>query len=90
MQSSDDFQTQVLARLDELKGDIAQVDGRLNKLETEVKENGTKFDAFQKGTDGMVKMATTIIITAGTVTILSPFVQSVAPAIRSVLGSNAG
>lgn len=69
---------------------IADVLDELRTLKTDFEKLDSKFDSYQKGTDGMVKMATTIIITAGTVTILSPFVQSVAPAIRAFLGSNAG
>jgi hypothetical protein len=48
-----------------------------------------KFDAYVKASDHLLGVATTIIITAGTVTILSPFVQAVAPALRAFLGSGA-
>ncbi|MEM9216766.1 MAG: hypothetical protein AAGD25_20755 [Cyanobacteria bacterium P01_F01_bin.150] len=40
-----------------------------------------KFDVYQKGTDGMVKMATTIIIAAASVVFLS----SLSPAITAVV-----
>ena len=40
-----------------------------------------KFDAYQKGTDGMVRMATTIIIAAASVVVLS----SLSPAITAVV-----
>ncbi|WP_072016407.1 hypothetical protein [Neosynechococcus sphagnicola] len=76
--------------LNELRSFKADVDQRFTKLEADVKETNIKFDAYVKASDRLLGVATTIIITAGTVTILSPFVQSVAPAIRSFLGSNAG
>ena len=40
-----------------------------------------KFDAYQKGTDGMVRMATTIIIAAASVVVLS----SLSPAVTAII-----
>jgi hypothetical protein len=68
---------------------LSDVLRELKAIKADVEKLDYKFEAFQKGTDGMVRMATTIIITAGTVTILSPVVQAVAPAIKAFLGSNA-
>ncbi len=68
---------------DELKTDIARV-------ETDVRETNIKFDAYVKASDRLLGVATTIIITAGTVTILSPFVQAVAPAVKAFVGGNSG
>jgi hypothetical protein len=82
MQATEDFQQQVLIRLDKLDQDIKGLSDRLEKTDT-------KFDAYVKASDRLLGVATTIIITAGAVTILSPFVQAAAPAIRAVLGNNA-
>jgi hypothetical protein len=62
---------------------------RLDKIDQEIRESNIKFDTYVKAADGMTRMATTIIITAGTVTILAPLAQSVAPAIRAFLGGAA-
>jgi len=40
-----------------------------------------KFDAYQKGTDGMVRMATTIIIATASVVVLS----SLSPAVTAII-----
>ena len=40
-----------------------------------------KFDAYQKGTDGMVRMATTIIIATASVVVLS----SLSPAVAAIV-----
>lgn len=73
----------VLTRLDRIDSDIKD-------LRDGLKETNIKFDSYVKASDRLLGVATTIIITAGTVTILSPFVQSVAPAIRAFLSSNSG
>ncbi|WP_247217073.1 hypothetical protein [Synechococcus sp. C9] len=67
----DDFENQVLSRLD-------RIDARLDKLEIEL-------NAYQKGLDGMVRMATTIIITAGAAVIFAPLIKEIAPAIASLI-----
>jgi len=66
-----DFENQVLSRLD-------RIDARLDKLEIEL-------NAYQKGLDGMVRMATTIIITAGAAVIFAPLIKEIAPAIASLI-----
>lgn len=72
----------VINRLDRIDTDIQDLRGQLDKTDI-------KFDAYVKASDRLLGVATTIIITAGTVTILSPFVQAVAPALRAFLGSGA-
>lgn len=75
--------------VENLRDNVEKLGSDVEKLRDNVEKLDYKIDVFQKGSDGMVRMATTIIIAAGTVTILSPFVQSVAPAVRAVLGGNA-
>jgi hypothetical protein len=84
------FQRLVIERLDKLDQDIRGLSDRLEKTDI-------KFDAYVKASDSLrdgraerlLRIATTIIITAGTVTILAPLAQSVAPAIRAFLGRTA-
>jgi hypothetical protein len=57
------FQRPVLERLDEIDGDITGMNQELN-------DTNVKFDTYVKASEGMTRMATTIIITAGTVTLL--------------------
>lgn len=67
--NSDNFQQQILTEL-------RQLNDHLEKLEY-------KFDTYQKASDQVVRLATTIIIAAASVVILSPVLQAVAPVISA-------
>jgi hypothetical protein len=47
-----------------------------------------KFDAYQKGTDGMVRMATTIIIATASVVVLSSLSPAVAAIVTALSAGN--
>jgi len=74
----DDFENQVLTEL-------RNINTRLDKLEGDVKDLKVELNAYQKGLDGMVRMATTIIITAGAAVIFAPLIKEIAPAIASLI-----
>jgi hypothetical protein len=84
-----DFQRLVLERLDKIDGDITGMKQEFRGLSDRLEKTDIKFDAYVKASDRLLGIATTIIITAGTVTILAPLAQSVAPAIRAFLGGAA-
>lgn len=65
---------------------LDKIDGDITGFKQDLKDTSIKFDAYVKASDGMTRMATTIIITAGTVTLLAPVLQAVAPTIRAFLG----
>lgn len=69
----------VVTRLDKIDGDI-------NGIRQEVRDTNTKFDVYVKASEKIERMAITIIITAGTVTILSPLLKEIAPIIRAFIG----
>jgi len=78
-----EFQNQVLSelrqintRLDKLEADIKKVEMDVQKLEADVKELRVELNAYQKGLDGMVRMSTTIVITAGAAVIFAPAIAS--------------
>ena len=48
-----------------------------------------KFDAYQNGTDGMVRMATTIIIATASVVVLSSLSPAVTAIITALYSANA-
>lgn len=82
-QSTDgDFQRLVLERLDKLDSDITG-------LKQETRDSNTKFDAYVKASEKIERLATTIIVTAGTVTLLAPVLQAIAPTVRAFLGGTA-
>ena len=68
---------------------LDKIDGDITRVKQELRDTSIKFDAYIKASDGMTRMATTIIITAGTVTLLAPVLQAVAPTIRAFLGGGA-
>jgi hypothetical protein len=84
-----DFQRLVLERLDKIDGDITGMKQEFRGLSDRLEKTDIKFDAYVKASDRLLGIATTIIITAGTVTILAPLAQSVGPAIRAFLGGTA-
>jgi hypothetical protein len=76
-------------RLDRLEALLEKIDGDIKGLSDRLEKTDLKFEAYVKASDRLLGIATTIIITAGTVTILAPLAQSVAPAIRAFLGGAA-
>jgi predicted PurR-regulated permease PerM len=77
--------TQVNSRFDRLEERIEKIESRIElseaKLAEEVKRWDERFFNFTKDNLGITR---TIIITAGVVTIFSPFVQALAPAIKEL------
>ncbi|MCS7032076.1 MAG: hypothetical protein NZL92_11180 [Gloeomargarita sp. SKYG116] len=62
--------SRVNTRLDRLEGDVRE-------LKSELRELRVEFNAYQKGLDGMVRMANTIIIATASVIVLGNLVPSV-------------
>jgi ferritin-like metal-binding protein YciE len=58
-----------------------ELEDKLEDLSEKVEKLDYKFDTYQKGTDGMVRMATTIIIATASVVVLS----SLSPAITAIV-----
>lgn len=54
---------------------------RFNELNDRLDKQDYKFDAYQKGTDGRVRMATTIIIATASVVVLA----NLSPAINALV-----
>ena len=61
----------------ELGGEIESVRGDIKDLAEKVDRQDYKFDAFQRGTDGMVRMAITIIIATATVVVLPSLIPAI-------------
>ncbi|MDX2241125.1 MAG: hypothetical protein NW224_10615 [Leptolyngbyaceae cyanobacterium bins.302] len=62
----------------------------VNELNDKVEKLDYKFDTYQKGTDGMVRMAVTIIIATASVVIFSGLTPAFSAFITSLLAGNAG
>lgn len=76
-----------LTRLEE-KVDRVEVQTEPRTLDEKVEKVEYKFDSFQKGTDGMVRMATTIIIAAASVVVLSNITPSVISLVNTLAANN--
>lgn len=67
----------------ELRSEIEDVRSDIRSLSDKVDRQDYKFDAYQKGTDGMVRMAITIIIATATVVVI----PSLSPAITALINA---
>ena len=67
----------------ELRSEIEDVRSDIRNLSDKVDRQDYKFDAYQKGTDGMVRMAITIIIATATVVVI----PSLSPAITALINA---
>ena len=67
----------------ELRSEIEDVRSDIRSLSDKVDRQDYKFDAYQKGTDGMVRVAITIIIVTATVVVI----PSLSPAIAALINA---
>ncbi|MFH7243398.1 MAG: hypothetical protein ACHWZW_11165 [Spirulina sp.] len=67
----------------EVRSEIEDVRRDIKDLSDKVDKQDYKFDAYQKGTDGMVRMAITIIIATATVVVI----PSLSPAITALINA---
>lgn len=77
------LQTDVDVDVEKLQTAVHQLQGDVNELATQVKNPEYKFEVYPPGTDAMVRMATTIIIAAASVVVLS----SLSPAITTLVSA---
>ena len=63
---------------------------KFEELNNKVEKIDYKFEIYQKGTDSMVRMATTIIIATASVVVLSNLSPAVAALIAALSNANAG
>ncbi len=69
---------------------LIQLGEEVRQLNDKVERIDYKFDVYQKGTDGMVRMATTIIIATASVVVLSSLSPAVTAIITALSNANAG
>ncbi len=62
---------------------IAPLRDDLKRIEKEIQDSNYKFDTYQKASDQVVRLATTIVIAAASVVVLSPVLQAVASAVAA-------
>jgi len=94
--SNDDIRAALIQLSDEvsdLQEKFSQSQDAFSKWRDEIGQKidriDYKFDAYQKGTDGMVRMATTIIIATASVVVLSSLSPAVTAIITALYSANA-
>ncbi|NJL21426.1 MAG: hypothetical protein HC895_12345 [Leptolyngbyaceae cyanobacterium SM1_3_5] len=77
---NNDIRNAIIQLREELGAQIGQLSDRVDQIDDRLEKLDYKFDVYQKGTDGMVRMATTIIIATASVVVLS----SLSPAVMAI------
>lgn len=75
-------------KVEQLGDKVEQLDEKVEQLDEKVEKLDYKFDIYQKGTDGMVRMATTIIIATASVVVLSSLSPAIATIVTALTASN--
>ena len=75
--SNNDIRDALIQLREEFRGEFEDVRGDIKALSEKVDKQDYKFDAFQKGTDNMVRMAITIIIATATVVVLPSLIPAI-------------
>ena len=83
LQFRQEFREELLQFRQEFREELEDVRGDIKALSDKVDRQDYKFDAFQRGTDNMVRMAITIIIATATVVVI----PSLSPAIVAITES---
>ncbi|HIK41928.1 hypothetical protein [Thermoleptolyngbya sp. M55_K2018_002] len=84
------FRDEFILFRDDVNQKFEQLDNRLEQLENQFEKLDYKFDVYQRGTDGMVRMATTIIIATASVIVLSNLSPAVNALITALSSASSG
>ncbi len=76
--AQNNFETTVLSEL-------RQINQRLDQLKSNLEKVEYKFDTYQKASDSMVRLATTIIVAAATVAVLPSALRGISPLINALV-----
>ncbi len=84
-----DFQNQVLNRLDSIDSRLSTLEAKVDKLEVDIRETAQRVDKWEERflqlSRDNLSISRTVIIAAAAATIFTPLVQSLAPAIAALL-----
>ena len=75
--NNSDIRDALIQLREEFRSEFDDVRGDIKALSEKVDNQDYKFDAFQRGTDGMVRMAITIIIATATVVVLPSLIPAI-------------
>lgn len=74
-----DFQTKVLTGLQNITNEVENLKVKVAHLQDDVEKLDYKFDTYQKASDQVMRLATTIVVAAASVIILSPLLHKASP-----------
>lgn len=86
----DDRFEQLEGRFEQLENKFEGIGDKVDRLENQVEKLDYKFDVYQKGTDGRVRMATTIIIATASVVVLANLSPAVNALITALSNTSSG
>jgi peptidoglycan hydrolase CwlO-like protein len=84
-----DFQNQVLTELRSINTRLSNLEAKVDKLEVDIRETAQRVDKWEERflqlSRDNLSISRTVIIAAAAATIVTPLVQSLAPAIAALL-----
>ncbi len=90
--SNNDTREALIQLRQELLERIDQVDQKIDRAERDlgekIEKSDYKFDAYQKGTDGMARMSNTIIIATASVVVLSSLSPTITALVVALTAAN--
>ena len=80
-----DFETTVLSELRQINQRLDHLETDVSNLQLKLEKVDYKFDTYQKASDSMVRLATTIIVAAATVAVLPSALSAISPLINALI-----
>ncbi len=79
------FETTVLSELRQINQKLDHLETDVSNLQLKLEKVDYKFDTYQKASDSMVRLATTIIVAAATVAVLPSALRGIYPLINALV-----
>ena len=83
--AQNNFETTVLSELRQINQRLDDLETDVSNLKLNLEKVDYKFDTYQKASDSMVRLATTIIVAAATVAVLPSALSAISPLINALV-----
>ena len=83
--AQNNFETTVLSELRQINQRLDHLETDVGNLKLNLEKVDYKFDTYQKASDSMVRLATTIIVAAATVAVLPSALSAISPLINALI-----
>ena len=84
-ETPNDFEATVLSELRQINQRLDHLETDVGNLKLNLEKVDYKFDTYQKASDSMVRLATTIIVAAATVAVLPSALSAISPLINALV-----